>query len=90
MAEEFELRVKAVAQSRGITTIKELAARCQLAYDTAADLWHGRMQRLDRAVLARVCLGLACDLNDILVLKRDESGGQPPNIVQPGPLAVAY
>ncbi|MCU0492380.1 MAG: helix-turn-helix transcriptional regulator [Chloroflexaceae bacterium] len=60
------LRVQAVAQSRGITTIKDFAEKAQLAYDTAADLWHGRMKRIDLVVFYRVCKALQCAPSDLL------------------------
>lgn len=62
-----ELRVQEVARARGITTITALAESAQLAYDTARDLWHGRMQRIDRDVLGRVCEALNCKVGDLIV-----------------------
>jgi DNA-binding Xre family transcriptional regulator len=50
-----------------------LAARASLAYDTARDLWHGRMQRIDRDVLARVCVALQCEPGDVLVMEESDS-----------------
>jgi DNA-binding Xre family transcriptional regulator len=60
------LRIKEVAQARGITTIKALAEAADLAYDTAADYWHGRMQRIDRDVLARICKALDTTPGELL------------------------
>ncbi len=71
------LRVRELANEKGITTIKELAARAGLAYDTAADLWHGRMQRIDRDVLARVCKALGVRPGDLLVLDDKEEMFSP-------------
>ncbi len=72
------LRVQELARERGITTITDLAERANLAYDTARDLWHGRMQRIDRDVLGRVCLALDVKPGDILTM--DE---QPANKYRP-------
>jgi DNA-binding Xre family transcriptional regulator len=69
----IQLRVRDVAEARGITNIKMLAARASLAYDTARDLWHGRMQRIDRDVLARVCVALQCEPGDVLVMEESDS-----------------
>src|SRR5690349_14237960 len=66
------LRVKQVARERGIEYIKDLAERAGLAYDTAADLWHGRMQRIDRDVLSRVCAALNATPCDLLVYEPGE------------------
>ncbi len=66
------LRVREIAEQRGVRNIKELAERAELAYDTARDLWHGRMQRIDRDVLYRVCKALNCRPGDVLV--RDDEG----------------
>lgn len=68
----IELRIQEVAKGKGITTIKGLAESAKLAYDTASDLWHGRMQRMDLAVLNRVCMTLDCLPGDLLVFTRDE------------------
>jgi DNA-binding Xre family transcriptional regulator len=67
----IELRVQEVARGRGVQTIKDLADHAKLAYDTAADLWHGRMKRIDLAVLNRVCMTLNCLPADVLVFTRD-------------------
>jgi putative transcriptional regulator len=67
----IELRVQEVAREKGVLTIKELAARAKLAYDTAADLWHGRMKRVDLEVLNRVCHALDCTPSDLLAYTRD-------------------
>ncbi len=64
-----QLRVRDIAYKRGHTTITALAQTADLAYDTARDLWHGRMQRIDRDVLARVCHALKCTPGDLLVLE---------------------
>ena len=69
------LRVQELARERGITTITDLAERANLAYDTARDLWHGRMQRIDRDVLARVCIALGVKPGDILTLE-DQPGNK--------------
>ena len=67
----IELQVQEVARANGITTIKELAERARLAYDTAADLWHARMKRVDLVILNRVCMALDCAPGDLLVFTRD-------------------
>ena len=66
------LRVRELAEERGITTITELAERANLAYDTARDLWHGRMQRIDRDVLSRLCATLEVEPGDLLVWVPDQ------------------
>jgi DNA-binding Xre family transcriptional regulator len=72
----IQLRVREVAERRGVTTIKALAEVASLAYDTASDLWHGRMQRVDRAVLFRVCHALYCTPGDLLTMPaEDEHAG---------------
>ncbi len=68
------LRVQELARERGITTITALAERAGLAYDTARDLWHGRMQRIDRDVLGRVCKGLGVTPGDVLIIEEESEG----------------
>ncbi len=63
----IRLRVQELAKERGIMTITALAEEASLAYDTARDLWHGRMQRIDRDVLSRVCAALNVQPGDLLV-----------------------
>jgi DNA-binding Xre family transcriptional regulator len=75
------LRVRELAEARGITTITELAERASLAYDTARDLWHGRMQRIDRDVLGRVCMALGVTPGDILTLEEQPTNKRMPALV---------
>ena len=75
------LRVRELAEERGITTITELAERAHLAYDTARDLWHGRMQRIDRDVLGRVCLALGVKPGDILTMEEQPGNKYSPALI---------
>ena len=77
----IELKVREVAFHRGVTTIKALAEQASLAYDTAADLWHGRMQRIDRDVLARVCNALESQPGDLLTYTEETESKQEPDLV---------
>ena len=70
----IELRVQEIARERGITTITALADKASLAYDTARDLWHGRMQRIDRDVLGRLCTALEVEPGDLIVRVPDDDG----------------
>jgi putative transcriptional regulator len=60
-------RVKEVAHERGITTVKELAARAKVAYNTAHDLYNGRATRIGFEVLDRFCRALQAQPGDLLV-----------------------
>ena len=75
------LRVQELARDRGITTITELAEKASLAYDTARDLWHGRMQRIDRDVLSRVCIALSVTPGDILILEEQPANKYSPTLI---------
>lgn len=77
----IDLKIREVAFRRGITTIKALAEQASLAYDTAADLWHGRMQRIDRDVLARVCEALDSQPGDLLEYIKDGESKRVPDLV---------
>ena len=76
-----QLRVRELANERGITTITELAERAGLAYDTARDLWHGRMQRIDRDVLGRVCKALGVTPGDVLTMEEESEDISSPALV---------
>lgn len=75
------LRVQEVARDRGVNTITALAEKAGLAYDTARDLWHGRMQRIDRDVLGRVCEALECSVGDLIIYDRDAQINRVPDLV---------
>ncbi len=75
------LRVQELARKRGIATITELAEKASLAYDTARDLWHGRMQRIDREVLGRVCVALGVTPGDILTLEEQPTNKYRPALI---------
>ena len=69
-----KIRVQEVARQQGITNIKALAEYVGLAYDTAADLWHGRMKRMDLATLGKLCKALDCQIEDVLDMAKIEAG----------------
>lgn len=66
-------RVKDQAHLKDITNISQLAAAVGVAYDTAADLWHGRARRIDLITLERVCIALSCTPAELLVLTKDDA-----------------
>jgi DNA-binding Xre family transcriptional regulator len=82
----IELRVQEVAKARGVATIKALGLTANLAYDTASDLWHGRMKRMDLEVLNRVCYALDCTPSDLLHYTRDAVTPEQWQTLQAAPL----
>jgi DNA-binding Xre family transcriptional regulator len=82
----IELRVQEVARARGVDTIKALSERAKLAYDTASDLWHGRMKRVDLEVFNRVCHALDCTPSDLLHFTRDAENPEQWQALQIAPV----
>jgi DNA-binding Xre family transcriptional regulator len=79
----IELRVQEVARARGVDTIKALSERAKLAYDTASDLWHGRMKRVDLEVFNRV---LDCTPSDLRHFTRDAENPEQWQALQIAPV----
>ncbi len=54
----IEIRVRAIAESRGIRNAHALAALLQVSPSVAARLWSGDFRRVDVATLDRLCAQL--------------------------------
>ena len=64
------LRIGEIARSQGLT-IKALAERAGVAYNTAHTLCTGRATRIDLDTLDRVCAALEVEPGDVLVRQPD-------------------
>lgn len=62
----IELRVGTVAKQQGFT-IKSLAERAGVAYNTAHSLCTGRATRIDLDTLDRLCQALEAEPGDLLI-----------------------
>jgi DNA-binding Xre family transcriptional regulator len=71
------IRVKEVAEGRGITTAYQLQKRLNIAPNVAARLWKGEFERIDKTTLDRLCSALECTACDLLVHDLDKSSRPP-------------
>ena len=62
----IELRVGAIAKQQGLT-IKALAERAEVAYNTAHALYTGRALRVDLDTLNRLCNALDVEPGELLI-----------------------
>ena len=60
-------RIEPVARARGITSVKELAERAGLAYNTTHALWNNRTERVDFGTLDKLCAALDAEPGDLLI-----------------------
>lgn len=60
-----KLHLKELMESRGLSLTK-LSYRAEMQRTQLKHYYDGSIQRLDLAVLARLCYALECDLNDLL------------------------
>lgn len=66
-------RTGQLARERNVST-RQLASQAHIAYNTALGMMRGTAERIDLAVLARVCQVLQVQPGDILVLEDEGSG----------------
>lgn len=59
------IKLKDIMKEQGIS-INKLACRAEMQRTQLKAYMHGDIQRVDLAVLARLCYVLDCDLNDLL------------------------
>ena len=64
-------RVREVAEQRG-WNITKLAEQTGLAYSSVLDLWHDRVQRIDKKTIARLCGVLSVQPGDLLEYVPDD------------------
>jgi DNA-binding Xre family transcriptional regulator len=63
----IELRVRELAQQRGITNPFSLSKESGVAYSNCYKLWNGQHTMISLETLDRLCEALACEPGDILV-----------------------
>ena len=68
------LRIGEIARQQGLT-IKALAERAGVAYNTAHALSTGRATRIDLDTLDRICAALQVEPGDVLVRQPSADGG---------------
>ena len=71
------IRIKEVAEKRGITTAYQLQKRLNIAPNVAARLWKGEFERIDKTTLDRLCSALECTACDLLVHESDNKSRPP-------------
>ena len=66
-----EIKLKEIMESQDIS-INKLACRAEMQRTQQKKYINNNVQRVDLAILSRLCYCLDCDLNDILVYVKDE------------------
>lgn len=61
----IRIRLKEIMQEQDVS-INKLACRAEMQRTQLKAYMNGEVQRVDLAVLARLCYALDCDLNDLL------------------------
>lgn len=64
------VNLKAIMKDQGIS-INKLACRAEMQRTQLKAYLNGTIQRVDLAVLARLCYVLDCDISDILEYRKD-------------------
>lgn len=64
------IKLKPLMEQQGIS-INKLACRAEMQRTQLKAYMNGEIQRVDLAVLARLCYVLECDLSDILEYVKD-------------------
>ncbi|HNG94671.1 MAG TPA: helix-turn-helix transcriptional regulator [Acidobacteriota bacterium] len=67
MAEEKLLRIRELAEQKGIRTIKELADRSHMAYSQVHAYWHGHVLQLNVRTLQRLAEALEVRVKDLFI-----------------------
>ncbi len=64
------VNLKAIMKEQGVS-INKLACRAEMQRTQLKTYLNGTIQRVDLAVLARLCYVLDCDISDILEYRKD-------------------
>lgn len=67
---QVRLKLKELMQDQGIS-INKLACRAEMQRTQLKAYMYNDIQRVDLAVLARLCYVLDCDLDDLMEYKKD-------------------
>jgi DNA-binding Xre family transcriptional regulator len=67
----IELRVREVAERKGINNPLSLSKESGIAYANCHKIWNNRQQMISLATIDRLCEALSCDPGDILVRADD-------------------
>jgi DNA-binding Xre family transcriptional regulator len=67
----IELRIRQVAEARGITTAYQLQKRMNVPPGTAARLWRGGMKMIGLDTIDALCEAIGCQPADLIVRVTD-------------------
>jgi DNA-binding Xre family transcriptional regulator len=62
-----QLRIREVAEARGITTAYQLQKRMNVPPGTAARLWRGEMRMIGLDTIDALCEAIGCEPADLIV-----------------------
>lgn len=66
----IEIRLKEIMENQGIS-INKLACRAEMQRTQLKKYMNNNVQRVDLAILCRLCYCLECDLSDLLVYSKE-------------------
>lgn len=67
LAMAVELRIREVAEERGITSAYQLQKRMGVPPGTAARLWRGEMKMIGLDTIDSLCEAIGCEPSDLIV-----------------------
>ena len=67
---QVNLKLSEVMEKQGIS-INKLACRAEMQRTQLKTYMHNDIQRVDLAILARLCYALDCDICDLIEYKKD-------------------
>jgi DNA-binding Xre family transcriptional regulator len=76
----IKVKIKEIAEARGITTAYQLQKALGVAPSVAADLWNAGFKQISLTTLNKLCSVLKCQPNKILHHTSEENsqGGEAP------------
>jgi DNA-binding Xre family transcriptional regulator len=69
------LKVRELAEKRGITNPLALSKRSGLAYANCWKIWHDQQTRIDLSTIDSLCNALECEPGDFIIRVKERKAG---------------
>lgn len=69
---EIQVRLLEVMGKKNVRTIKEVAERTGLSRNAISRVINDQTHRMHTDTIAKICVGLDCEIGELLVLKKGE------------------